>query len=55
SGAPPETVLSGGPRQLVAPLLLALLAEAGWTAAFGFGGGPGPMPLLLGPIGSLSA
>lgn len=45
AGAPPETVLTGGPRQLMAPLLLALVAEAGWTASLGFG--HGPMPLLL--------
>ncbi|MBL6454788.1 hypothetical protein JMJ55_05595 [Belnapia sp. T6] len=38
-----------GPRQVVAPLLLALLEEAGWRASLGHGAGPGAAPLLLTP------
>lgn len=42
-----EDGLAAGPRHVVAPLLLALLAELEWKASFGFGSGPGPLPLLL--------
>lgn len=49
AGTPADEVLAAGPRAVVAPLLLALLADAGWGAGFGFdGGGGGPLPLLLG-------
>jgi histidine phosphotransferase ChpT len=41
--------LAGGPRQVVAPFLLALVAEAGWRASLGLGAGPVPGPLVLGP------
>lgn len=50
SGSPvPEVLAAGGPRHVVAPLLLALLAELGWEAQLGFGPAGGPVPLLLGP------
>jgi histidine phosphotransferase ChpT len=48
AGTPADEMLAAGPRGVVAPLLLALLADAGWGASFGFGGGGGPLPLLLG-------
>lgn len=48
AGTPPDEVLAAGPRAVVAPLLLALLAEAGWAANFGAAAGGGPLPLLLG-------
>jgi histidine phosphotransferase ChpT len=37
----------GGPRRVLAPLLLALVAEAGWTAALGQTRPGGVPPLLL--------
>ncbi|MDN3567079.1 histidine phosphotransferase family protein [Paeniroseomonas aquatica] len=46
AGAAAEEGLAAGPRQVVAPLLLAMLAELGWRASLG--PGPGPQPLLLG-------
>ena len=49
AGTPPEAVLAAGPRQVVAPLLLALLADAGWDAALRpRRAATGPLPLLLG-------
>lgn len=50
AGSPvPEVLAAGGPRHVVAPLLLALLGELGWEAQLGFGPAGGPVPLLLGP------
>ena len=49
AGTPPEAVLAAGPRQVVAPLLLLLLAAPGWHARLGPGDGTAPPPLLLGP------
>ncbi|MFC7474424.1 histidine phosphotransferase family protein [Dankookia sp. GCM10030260] len=46
-GARPDTVLREGPRRVLAPLLLALAAEAGW--ALSLAQGAGAPPLLLGP------
>lgn len=46
AGADPAEVLEGGPRRLLAPLLLTLAAEAGWEVSLGLGG-PGAAPLLL--------
>ena len=49
AGTPPDEALAAGPRVVVAPLLLALLADAGWEAGFDSDdGGGGPPPLLLG-------
>ncbi|MCB4821815.1 histidine phosphotransferase family protein [Roseicella aerolata] len=41
--------LQAGPRRVVAPLLLALATEAGWTVSLAHGAAGGVPPLLLGP------
>jgi len=48
-GAPPEEALEGGPRRILAPLLLALAAEAGWEVSLGLATGGGVPPLMLAP------
>jgi histidine phosphotransferase ChpT len=49
AGGSPGEALEAGPRRVLAPLLLALVAEAGWEATLGLGGGAGAAPLLLAP------
>jgi histidine phosphotransferase ChpT len=49
SGTPVQDALADGPRHVVAPMLLALLANLGWRARLGPGPAGGPVPLLLGP------
>ncbi len=49
AGGSPDAALAEGPRAVLAPLLHALLAEAGWTAAFGLGAGHAAQPLMLTP------
>lgn len=49
AGEAPEVALAEGPRQVLAPLLHALLAEAGWSADCSFGPGQGASPLVLAP------
>jgi histidine phosphotransferase ChpT len=48
-GAEPDGVLEGGPRRILAPLLLALAAEAGWEVSLGLAAGNAPPPLTLLP------
>lgn len=43
---------AAGPRQVLAPLLLGLAAEAGWAVSLGPGAAAGVPPLWLGPAGS---
>lgn len=51
-GTPPEDALEGGPRRVLAPLLLALAAEAGWEVSLGLATGNGAPPLMLVPARS---
>jgi histidine phosphotransferase ChpT len=48
--APAEALEGGGPRRVLAPLLLTLAADAGWEVSLGLGGGAGAAPLLLTPV-----
>jgi histidine phosphotransferase ChpT len=50
-GGTAEAALHEGPRRVLAPLLLALAAEAGWALSLAqeTGAGTGAPPLLLGP------
>jgi histidine phosphotransferase ChpT len=50
-GGTAEAALREGPRRVLAPLLLALAAEAGWALSLAqeTGAGTGAPPLLLGP------
>jgi len=48
-GAPPDAALEGGPRRVLAPLLLALAAEAGWEVSLGLAAGDAAAPLTLLP------
>lgn len=42
-----EAPSAGSPRDVLAPFLLALAADAGWQVSLGLGAGPGTGPLLL--------
>src|SRR4051794_1670676 len=48
-GGTAEAALREGPRRVLAPLLLALAAEAGWALSLAQGAGGGAQPLLPGP------
>jgi histidine phosphotransferase ChpT len=55
AGADPAAVLEEGPRRVLAPLLLSLAAEAGWSVSLAHGpeqgaAAGGVPPLLLAPI-----
>ena len=50
AGAATEGLEEDGPRRVLAPLVLALAAEAGWSVSVGVGPpGSGAAPLLLAP------
>lgn len=49
AGGTAEALLRDGPRRVLAPLLVAMVAEAGWEISLVQGGGTGAPPLLLGP------
>ncbi|WP_431270443.1 hypothetical protein [Dankookia sp. P2] len=48
-GGTAAAALREGPRRVLAPLLLALAAEAGWTMSLAQGSGAGAPLLRIGP------